>query len=236
MNSMSGYGGADRQARENAELTQLRMRQCATMLGEFAAQMNVVAPRVSHTFELPGVVRFTDMEIRDLFVEEREKTSGTLHGTVGSIRDSTLDYVLFSYRYTGPHRHTVIRTSPTEIERLETLLHRHRIGFDVQIQRNARAQVERAVFNIESAIAGGVKFMADDQGATIRIALRNVERLGDFGITLPAADFSQPLLEELGRCIIGMPNEFRRLAYGDRTQTTTWLNSREGPYTFSSGD
>ncbi|CAN5455263.1 hypothetical protein BH09PSE6_BH09PSE6_18860 [soil metagenome] len=236
MNAMSGYGGADRLARENAELTQLRMRQCATMLCDFAAQMNVVAPRVAHAFELPGVVRFTDLEIRDLFVEEREKSTATLHGTVGSIRDSTLDYVLFSYRYSGPHRYTVTRTSPPEIERLETVLHRHRIGFDVQIQRNARAQVERAVFQIESAIAGGVKFIADDPSATIRIMLRNVERLGDFGLTLPASDLSQPLLEELGRCIIGMPNEFRRLAYCDRSQTSTWLNSREGPHTFSSGD
>jgi hypothetical protein len=235
---VADFDAAGHQARENNDLTQLRMRQCASMLGEFASQMNVVAPRVGQAFELPGVVRFTDLQIRDLFVEERQggNSGSTMPGTIGSIIDNQLDYVLFSYRYTGPHRYTVMRTVPTEIDRLEALLHRHRIGFDLQVQRNARAQIERGIFTVQTMIAGGVKFTALNQNAQIRIDMRNVERIGESSVTMAAADLSQPFLEELGRCVIGMPNEFRRLAYGDRTAASAWVNSREGPGTFSSRD
>ncbi len=227
---------ASRMARENAELTQLRMRQLSAMLGDFAKQMNIVAPRVGHAFEIPGAVRFTDLELRDLFVDERVKGMTSLHGTVASVHDSSLEYVLFSYRYVGPHRYTVVRDTPQEIERLESTLQAHRIAFDLQLHRNARAQVERATFTIQSSIGGGVKFMADDEAASIRIGMRNVERLGDTTATLAAADFSQPLLDELGRCIIGMPNEFRRLVHGAGSPVQTWPVTRDGPLTFGGGD
>jgi hypothetical protein len=206
-------------AHEHAEMTQLRLRQSANMLAEFAAQMNLVAPRVHHPLELTGICEFTDLSIHDLFVEERfvkaQDLSPHSTGTIASINESSYEYLLFSWRYVGPHRHLITRQLAPEIERLESLLMNHRIAHEMKVQRNARAQVERVTFVIESSISAGVKFQPDYANGQIRIILRNVERLGETALTMDSANISQPLLDELAKCAIGMPNEFRRLAYGE---------------------
>jgi hypothetical protein len=95
----------------------------------------------------------------------------------------------------------------------------HRIAHEMKVQRNARAQVERVTFVIESSISAGVKFQPDYANGQIRIILRNVERLGETAVTMDSAKISQPLLDELAKCAIGMPNEFRRLAYGEANRS-----------------
>jgi hypothetical protein len=213
---------ANRAAREHAEMTQLRLRQSAHMLAEFAAQMNLVAPRVHHPFELPGICEFTDLSIRDLFVEERfvrnQEHGHHSTGTIAAATESHYEYLLFSWRYVGPHRHLITRQLAPEIERLESVLMSHRIAHEMKVQRNARAQVERVTFVVESSISAGVKFQPDYANGQIQIVMRNVERLGETALTLDSASISQPFLDELAKCAIGMPNEFRRLAYGDASR------------------
>lgn len=204
--------GPRRSAHEHAELVQRKMQQAAFFFGEFAAQMNVIAPRAHQVLELPGVLRFPDLQIRDLFVEERLRPARERGAAAGA--HAPYEYVLLSFHYTGPQVQTVERRLTPEIEKLEALLSLHRVRYELKLFRNARAQVERAVFNIASDISAGVKLIPEEERGSVRFALRNIDRLASWETTVPASRLGLPVFEELARCVLGQPNEFRRLARG----------------------
>ena len=207
---------AARQAiQEQDELVHRRMQQAANFFGEFAKQMNVIAPRARQVMDLPGVMRFAELVIRDLFVEERMRQAYDPSATISGSAQVRYEYLLLSYHYFGPRRHTLVRDLAPEIERLEDQLSMNRIRYEVKLLRNARAQVERASFHVESNIAAGVKFIPDYDQGRVRIALRNIDRLATWEVTIAASELSQPLFEELAKCVLGHANEFRRLALGD---------------------
>lgn len=214
-------------AQEQAEAVHRKMQQAAHYFGEFAAQMNVIAPRARQTMELTGVMGFPDLVIRDLFVEERTRSPKDLASTFAGAIVAPYEYLLLSYHYAGPRRHRVERVLVPEIERLEELLAQHRIRYELKLFRNARAQVERAVFEIESDISAGVKMIPDYERARVRFALRNIDRLATWDVAMPAAQLSQPLFEELARCVLGQPNEFRRMALGERPSAETPTPSKD---------
>lgn len=201
-----------RTAHEHAQLVQRKLQQAAFFFGEFAEQMNVIAPRARQILELPGVLRFPDLQIRDLFVEERlrpPRERGTAQGATTSY-----EYVLLSFHYTAPQVQVVERRVAPEIEKLEALLSMHRVRYELKLYRNTRAQVDRAVFSIASDISAGVKLMPDEEHGAVRFALRNIDRLVSWETSMPASRLGLPLFEELARCVLGQPNEFQRLARG----------------------
>lgn len=203
-------------AQEQAEAMHRRMQQAAHYFSEFATQMNIIAPRARQTMELTGLMRFPDLVIRDLFVEERTRAPSDLASTFAGAIVAPYEYLLLSFHYAGPHRQRIERVLAPEIERLEEQLAQHRVRYELNYVRNARAQIERAVFDIESDISAGVKFIPDYERARIRIALRNIDRLATWDVVVPLAAMNLPLYEELARCVLGQPNEFRRMALGER--------------------
>ena len=212
---------ARRVVQEQAEAVHRRMQQAAHYFSEFATQMNVIAPRARQTMELPGLMRFPDLVIRDLFLEERARSPSDLGATLAGAIVAPYEYVLLSFHYAGPQRHRIERVLAPEIERLEEQLTQHRVRYELNYVRNARAQVERAIFDIESDISAGVKFIPDYERGRVRIALRNIDRLSTWDVAVTITALTQPLYEELARCVLGQPNEFRRLALGERPAPPT---------------
>ncbi len=201
---------------EQAEAVHRRMQQAAHYFSEFATQMNIIAPRARQTMELTGLMRFPDLVIRDLFVEERTRSPADLGATLAGSLAAPYEYVLLSFHYAGPRKQRIERVLAPEIERLEEQLAQHRVRYELNYVRNARAQIERAVFDIESDISAGVKFIPDYDRARVRIALRNIDRLSTWDVAVPITAMNLPLYEELARCVLGQPNEFRRMALGER--------------------
>ncbi|HEU4620942.1 MAG TPA: hypothetical protein VFS42_01855 [Burkholderiaceae bacterium] len=200
-------------ANNNRALTHGRMHQCASVLAELVQAAKTIAPRAHLAFELAGIPPFNDMAMTDVFLEERRVAStGFVTSSFNPALNVPYEYVLLSFSYGGPHVHTVVRESPAEVERLESLLHERRIRFTVNVVRNARAQLERATFSIESVIAAGVKVLPDYDTGLIRFVLRNIGRLADTEARFRARDLTPLAFEELSRCIVGLPNEFLRAA------------------------
>lgn len=207
---------------DTARLVQLRMQQCASALNDLAAMVNRIQPRAHVVLELPGVPPFTDLAVADLFLEERRVANGGfVDSSFMSSSNARYDYLLLSFEYRGPHTHVVVRDSPPEIERLEWLLQHHRVRFDMDASKNARAQIERATFRIDSAIKAGVKVIADYDSGLVRFALRNLGRLTENEAQFWARDLTQPVFDELGRCIVGLPNDFLKAAAMSTGTSTT---------------
>lgn len=213
---------AARQVRqEHATDVHRKMQQAAHFLSAFAAQMNVISPRARQIMDLPGVMRFPDLVIRDFFVEERTQVPHDVSATIARVTGERYAYVLLSYHYSGPRVHTTVREIGPEIQRLEALLSQHRVQHEVKLVRNARAQVERAIFTIHSHIAAGIKLIPDYEQGKVRIGLRNIDRLASWDVVVDAQQIQQPLLDELGRCILGHPNDFRRMAFKEAVASKT---------------
>ena len=78
--------------------------------------------------------------------------------------------------------------------------------------KNERSYVERAEFEISGQVGVSARWKADFANACLVLESRNLERLGSAVSTLRPEAIDHALLDEFGRLLLGLPNNFRELA------------------------
>lgn len=176
--------------------------------------LNIIKPPVYRNYFIEGSTQLTELLQGDYGVNGRRRTVDH--------RDY-IESVVLTYTCIGTAARTIEKESQALVERLREHLWSHGLKFDVREMRGPGAYVERAAFSINPHVAVTLAFAADMERSEIVLTTRNLERLGEFSYRYGYDEFGPPLLEEIGKAILGQPHRLRSLG---RAQSATLVSRR----------
>lgn len=192
---------AERQAQ--VERTERAMRMLLRYLTEFSRHLDRIRPSVPQSFRPLPNVELAGLHWIESFVDFR---------TLGGTETSPLDSV--SLRYTlGTGDSICIEKLPNHAPAYLEELKRVGLRYTATERRSSRGMVAQVDFMVERSISAHLVFKADALRGIINVRARNFSGLGHAAYTAQVADVDQALLDEIGRHILGRPNQlFQRLA------------------------
>jgi hypothetical protein len=191
---------ADATLAQNIKLVEARMQQCYLYLIDLAKQLNVLKPELGKPFPVAAGLQLEGLQASDFFVDGRKKML---------LEREHFDYVVVSFQYSNPNVF-VVRKDFHQVKPFTDLLMTNSIAYEVEEFKNDRAMLTHADFKIRSVVKAGLRLQAFHEKGLISFKFKNVERIGLFEQVYAAEVISEPLLEDLAKCLLGMPNNFRR--------------------------
>jgi hypothetical protein len=85
------------------------------------------------------------------------------------------------------------------------------LKFDLKEIRSERGYIERGIFSLAPEVPVAITISANLETAQIKIVTKNLEKFGEYTYTYDYDEFSNEIMEELGKIIIDKPNKFRTM-------------------------
>lgn len=192
----------DIQIKARIARTDRAMRRLFGYLGEFAGHLNKIRPALPQSFRPLANVELTGLHWTESFLDYR---------TDGGTEISPLDSISLRYKLGASDSVRVAKLpnhAPAYLEELKRI----GLSYTTSDQRGTKGLIEQVNIAIERAITVTLLFKANTDGECVHLRSRNFSGLGHTNYTLLAADIDQTLLDELGKHILGRPNQlFARL-------------------------
>ncbi|HUO45120.1 MAG TPA: hypothetical protein VMT94_09470 [Burkholderiales bacterium] len=175
--------------------------------------LNVIKPVIPRFYYLEsGATRLDNLMQCDYNVNGRRLTAD---------HKDYIEAVVLRFRCLSDQKLTIEKQSDPMVQRLRDHLWSNNIKFDLKELRNERGYVERGIFTVIAEVPVSITITADLEMARIKIATKNLERLGDYVYVYDFDEFNRNLLEELAKVIIVKPNVFRTMGRHQAAVLTT---------------
>ncbi len=175
--------------------------------------LHVIKPVISRSYYLEsGAIKLENLLQCDYNVNGRRLTAD---------HKDYIEAVVLRLRCLADQKLTIEKKSDPMVQRLREHLWSNNMKFDLKELRNERGYVERGIFTIAAEVPVSITITADLEMARIKIATKNLERLGDCVYVYDFDEFGKDLLEELAKLIIAKPNNFRTMGRHQEAVLTT---------------
>jgi len=175
--------------------------------------LNVIKPVIPRFYYLEsGATKFENLLQCDYNVNGRRLTAD---------HKDYIEAVVLRFRCISDQKLTIEKQSDPMVQRLRDHLWSNNIRFDLKELRNERGYVERGIFTVVAEVPVAITITADLEMARIKIATKNLERLGDYVYIYDFDEFDKSLMEELAKVIIAKPNTFRTMGRHQEAILTT---------------
>lgn len=175
--------------------------------------LNIIKPVISRSYYLEGgAITLENLLQCDYNVNGRRLTAD---------HKDYIEAIVLRLRCLADQKLTIEKKSEPMVQRLREHLWSNNMKFDLREIRNERGYVERGIFTITAEVPVSITITAELEMARIKIATKNLERLGDHVYVYNFDEFDKGLLEELAKLIIAKPNNFRTLGRHQEALLTT---------------
>ncbi len=186
----------------NMRAVHVALREAQRYLIELSDSLNVLKPDVFRTFPIENNIQLDSLRQGDYAVRERRKAVDN---------QDYFEEVSLRFRNTGSRDLVFHKDTPSSIERTKEYLWGYNLRFECKEIKNERGLVERAVFKVASDIPAAASFTGNWDSGQTRLTLHNVEKLGPIEYLYTTDEIKHELLEELGKLLLGQPNNLRHL-------------------------
>ena len=182
---------------EEIERVDRNLRASFRYLADFAREVNAANPVVGHRYRMIYVGELPELRLSDAFADFRMRKMG---------EREFHDYVSLSCRLRPANRPTV-ELSAHDLERFERELEVLQIESERKEHRNIFGRVSRVKFTL-GAIPCYLRIRADYESCEVTFELRNVGDLGRARCRFELDVFTEELIDEFGRYILGLDRGF----------------------------
>lgn len=188
------------------------LREVSRYLTELADSLNVLKPQVLRYFYVDGPTQLDQLMQYDYMARDRRQPVDN---------QDYLEEASLRFRCVGSRNQRIQKETPAAIKNLRDYLWGYNLRFECQEIKNDRGLVERAVFTVLAEVPSSVVFTGEWETGQIRLALKNIETVGEVNYLYDAAEVNRDLLEELTKLLLARPNQLRRLgSHQEMIQTT----------------
>ncbi len=171
-------------------------------LDEALGHLEVIGPKVGHTFHLGSILSIANPKFDRGFVSFRRRGLAGLE---------IIDHVEMFYRMEGPQP-IVLRLPPAAAAGVEERLRGSTLQYQYQTENDEKRVVRYGVFRVQTAIAASVRFEPDYHRQVVHVTLRNVDRFESVTLEFTPEKLDETALEDLVKFILGEANTFLRRA------------------------
>jgi len=178
---------------------------------ELAGSLNTIKPQVLRTFFIEASSKLENLNQVEYAVRDYRTTVENA---------DYLNEVLLRFRCVG--QGLVLRKeSQAMVKLLREHLWSHNLRFECNETKNDRGMVESAVFTVNGEVPATVSITGNRDNGMIRLRMKNVEKLGELDYQYEISEFTQEVLEEFAKLLLGKPNKFRTLGRHQQMMHTT---------------
>ncbi|HUH95617.1 MAG TPA: hypothetical protein VL742_21060 [Casimicrobiaceae bacterium] len=185
-------------SREVVERIDERMHAVFQYFDEACKLLQVIAPPIERSFELPHIVRYEGLHLEKAAVMFRKQRV---------LDRDVYDYVVVYYSLVGappePLR-VAIRRSP-EVERALVAAH---IEFAADTDSSVQTGATHNVLRFKPVLRCEVRFDPDFENGRVVITLRNVDRFEPVILDFETAALDTQALDDLANLILAKPSQF----------------------------
>lgn len=171
-------------------------------LHDLVQQVNILKPAIPRVYAAADDVVLDNLVWQEGFADYRTQSQAA---------GAMVELVTLSYQLFSP-RDFFVERQGAAVDRLRSRIFDYGLQFSCKEFKNKRALVERAEFQIAGQVGVSARWKADFGKSALILESRNLERLGSASVTVRAGAVDRELLDEFGRLVLGLPNQFRELA------------------------
>ena len=196
--------GAQHDLVANTQACEVACRMALMYLQDLCAQLNVIQPPATGAYSLDGKAPFPALVQRNFRCDARRKM----------LRNAEVfDYIGVGWDLlpgTGlVATHTVTVNFPPDLERVTQRLSMGQIQHERKDQRHPETNKLLAyVFDYQTESRAFITMTPDHDGGRIAFRVTNVGGFGVLNTRYPAAQVTQPLMDELAKKLVGQPSRF----------------------------
>lgn len=196
--------GAQHDLVANTRACELACRMALVYLQDLCVQLNVIQPPAPGAYSLDGKVAFPALVQRNFRCDARRKMlrNAEVFDYIGVGWDLRPDTGLVA-------THTVTVNFPPDLERVTQRLSVGQIQHERKDQRHPDTNKLLAfVFDYQTEARAFITMTPDHDGGRIAFRVSNVGGFGVLNTVYPAAQVTQPLMDELAKKLVGQPSRF----------------------------
>lgn len=197
---------------QNFMQLQAKLREIYAYLDDLVKQLNVVKPIVLRSYSIEGLGNFEGLN-------QKEYALNKTHKSIDN--KDFIDTITLRLKCTAKSALSTEKDSPGLIKTMCEYLWDFNIKFELQEMKNQRGFVDRAVFKVPCEVPVTVAFNGDLEKSTIKIQVKNLERLGESTLTYEIDEIDEQFLDEFSKFLVGKPNHFRQLGKYQSTARTS---------------
>lgn len=196
--------GAQHDIAASTQACEVACRMAVTYLQDLCAQLNVIRPPAPGAYSLDGKLPFPALLQRNFRCDARRKM----------LRNAEVcDYIGVGWDLLPGAglvaTHTVTVNFPPDLERVTNRLSVGQIPHERKDQRHPETNKLLAyVFDYQTEARAFITLTPDHDGGRIAFRVSNVGGFGVLNTVYPAAQVTQPLLDELAKKLVGQPSRF----------------------------
>jgi hypothetical protein len=185
---------AERQAQEEVlKDIRPRMRTVYHFFKEMAENLSVVEPDIRHTYDIAGAGKFSGLRQTGYRVSTPD--------------NRVLKQLTFHFNCISEGGTKFQVRGKEAAERQRQSMWEHNLKFTSKALADGSA-----VFFLEPYVPVTITFEADAEQVSIRLRIRNLERLGLTTLSFSPEQVTEDMLEELGKAILRKPNRFNDMS------------------------
>ena len=171
-------------------------------LDEAMGHLEVIHPRVAHTFHLGTILTIERPRFGRGFVSFRRRPMVGLE---------VLEHVDLFYRLEGD-KAISLRMNPMASGSVEERLRASSLPYQYQTEQDEKRVVKFGLFQVQPHISASVRFAPDYHHQLVQVTLQNVDRFESVSLDFSPEKLSEAALEDLVKFMMGEPNGFLRRA------------------------
>ncbi|MEP6656123.1 MAG: hypothetical protein ABJC33_02750 [Betaproteobacteria bacterium] len=195
-------GGAHQPAEDAMREIDRELWKAFRWLEEAMHHLEVIQPRVEHSFSLPGVLTIKSPRYERGFTSYRRRAVAGME---------LLQHVEMFYRLTTDSP-VIVKVQPGVATSIEERLRAAQLQFRYNTEQDEARVVRYGVFTVTPAITACVRLVPDYGRQRIEVTLRNIDRFESVILDFAGDALDEPALEDLLRFILGENNQFLRRA------------------------
>jgi hypothetical protein len=185
---------------EHLRAVESSMQRAFGYLSDLLRQLAVIKPGNALAYAVPGVGELKDLVFSESFIDFRRKRIN---------EREYLERVDFYIKWTGAQNLAFERDMPAAIQKVRDALWGANIKFsEEEIRLNGK--IAKVRFDIPSAIVVDVSIRADHENGLLLCSGKNLLRLGIDDFSVPAAELTETLLEEVAKSLLGQVSGLTR--------------------------
>jgi hypothetical protein len=186
---------------DKLKLVEDKMKQTFQYVHELLKQLGIVKPTSPLVYSIPGVTDFRNLVFGESFIDYRKK----------KINDKEyFDTVHFFIKWAGPDTYTTEKDMPPAMQRIREALWLSKVKFIEEEKKNAKGFVVGAKFIVPASVLTDVIFKADHEQGKLHFQTTHMFGLGVEYISVPAAEITESMLDDLAKALIGQQSEIRK--------------------------
>jgi hypothetical protein len=186
---------------DKVKLVEDKMKQTFQYVHELLKQLGIVKPTSPLVYSIPGVTDFRNLVFAESFIDYRKK----------KINDKEyFDTVHFFIKWAGPDTYTTEKDMPPAMQRIREALWLSKVKFIEEEKKNAKGFVVGAKFIVPASVLTDIIFKADHEQGKLHFQTTHMFGLGVEYISVPAAEITEGMLDDLAKALIGQQSEIRK--------------------------